>query len=269
MKISIINNWRVNEDKSGQLDKVDSIFEGDFVDIIEKRLFNHTTHGIFKDNIKTNDNFIGSDIVVIDFDKGLITSEEVSNRLKLYNFVITASTNHNCDKNDGKGVIPRFHLIIELKQTVYGVENYKDLVKYLIEKLNFSGIADDSSASAVRYWKKQKDILNHNYVENPLDITQILEFISNKRSSKERLDFKRRSDAEFKAKLFVKTHRELISDLSIEGIRSLSLCKLIGKIKRMGFGKEECLEIANEHCNLPAEEINKTINSLFKTKGKS
>jgi len=265
MRISIIEDWRVNPDKSGYLNQVDSIFEGDFVDCIEQRLTHHTTHGIFRDNIRTNDNFISSDMVVIDFDKGLITPEEVAENVGLYNFAITASSNHNCDKCDGRGVISRFHLCIELAQTINGVENYKDLVKYCIEKLQFSGFADDSSANATRYWKRQKELLLYGENRKPLDTTQIIQFLEKKRYLDEQLAIQKRPiDNTFKAELFIKTHKELISNLSTNGMRSTSLCSLIGKIKKLGFGENEVREVIFGNCNLPQKEIDKTLKSFFK-----
>lgn len=264
MQISIIDDWRVNEDKSGHLNKVDSVFEGDFVDLIEKRLTNHTTHGIFVNNNRLNDNFVSSDILVIDFDKGLISYSEVAERVGLYNFAITASSNHLKDKGDGKGAIERFHIIIELAQSVFGVDNYKDLVKYAINQFKFNGVADDSSANATRYWKKQKDLLIANENGKALNIEKIVHFLTLTRENGLIKSKKYDCLTNFSCNLFVKTHKELIESLSKPGGRNNAVCKLIGIIKKLGFGELEVREVLLGRCTLPPNEVNNIIRQFLR-----
>jgi hypothetical protein len=62
--------------------------------------------------------------------------------------------------------------------------------------------------------------------------------------------------------LFIKTHKELIQNLSQPGKRSTSLCSLIGKIKKLGFGENEVREVILGNCNLPQKEIDRTLKSF-------
>jgi hypothetical protein len=267
-KISKIEDWRVGENKSGILDRVDEIIElNSLEELMKTRLNSHTTHGIFSDNIKTNDSFVSSNIIVFDFENKDATVEVVSKIFSGINFGINSSSNHMVDKGDGRGVIPRFHLIVPLETPITTATDYKEIVKYLASDVfKISNIYDPSCVVASRYWKKQKETLVINTDKRNLNIKTISSIVKCRRQLKEAREKanEKKSKDNFDVEMFIKSHRGLIDELSLNGFRVNALCCLCGKIKTMGYGKFEVLEVVRGNTTLSDAEVNKTINSLFK-----
>lgn len=166
MKISIIKNDLVKDNKAGNLAKVSAIVNFNTLhDFVKLALNFHICCGLFENNERKLSNFKSIKFLQYDFDNGT-KSEEVSKILdsKNFNYIILASKNHLIDKNDGKGCIERFHLFIPLKKELTDSEFYSFLIKYLSEKWKFS--IDRKAVDSTRYYFKHSKLL---YIKDTLD----------------------------------------------------------------------------------------------------
>jgi hypothetical protein len=169
------------------------------------------------------------------------------------------SKNHLKDKGDGKGIIQRFHLYIELDSPIDNVEYYKFLWCKIGD--TFKWDLDVSCKTPTKYAFKHPSALAGKIGSPiPSNCYQATFKMHNEANSNRRVI----SNTEFKKDLFIKSHKDLIDGLSNNGNRHHNLCKICGIIKKLGFGKNEVLEVVLGNCNLPNKEITSTTNSLFK-----
>jgi len=158
MQISIIEESLVKDDKSGNLSKISQVIDiNNLNDFSTIALQTHICCGIFKDNIRRLVNFEYINFLQYDFDNGT-SPEEVIKIFRRYNKVILASKNHMLDKNDGKGIIPRFHLFLQLDSPVTDYEFYSFIIKRIADDEKIA--IDRRSVDATRYFYKHSDILH-------------------------------------------------------------------------------------------------------------
>ena len=155
-KISILDDSRVRPDKSGNLEKVDEVVNIPNLRMLGKVMIDwHVALGVFRDNIKTNEALLSIDYLAYDFDTGAMSSEEVYRlfRNMQNNCLIVGSKNHLKDKQDGKGIIERYHLIIPLSESITDNNNYKQIYKKYAElyKLPYDKACSNSSRYLYRH----------------------------------------------------------------------------------------------------------------------
>ena len=269
---SVYDDDQVSEDKSGKLGRFSRILTyssmKELSDIILKH---HGVAGRFLNNYRNGNSLIESYCLFFDFDSGKDNWMDVASRLNLIankdfgtsslSFVIAASKSHMMDKEDGKGVIQRFHLYIELDYPISEVDYYKFIWEYFEERLGWT--LDRSCKTPTKYSFKHREILLRS--DGPPLPSDCLESSFRLRQHRALASSgnRRVETGEFNVDLFIKSHRSLIEGLSSEGQRHNSLCTVIGKIKKMGFGMYEIREVVFGNCTLERDEIKKTIKSFF------
>lgn len=263
MRFSIISDERINETKGGILDAVDGTGKCSWENLPKVLLEFATTNAVFRENKRNNDSFISSEMVTIDFDKGQIDYKEVSRRTTAYGWrhYIFGSKNHMKDKNDGAGVIQRFHLYIPFSEPIKSVEDFRMSVDYIIENLCVNSHFDPVSRKAVQYWGKKSCLLcGGGEKDFDVDITlknlhsikerknKELEEVFNKkqkRLERQRKEYKKIHGVDMptpdKWELLkkTKTWKDFGVTLNIRGQRHSAACHIIGTMKKMDFEKYE------------------------------
>lgn len=169
MKISTILEENVKDNKGGNLGQVSEV-----IDILGLKQFakialeKHICCGLFKDNIRKLDNFQNIWFLQYDFDNGT-DIKSVINIFSQYNMVILASKNHMVDKNDGRGIIPRFHLFLPLSTPITDYNFYSFLIKYLANENHIK--IDRKAVDATRYFYKHTKLLYGKSTGKNLDWT--------------------------------------------------------------------------------------------------
>lgn len=157
MKISIINDDKIMNNKAGDLGTISSVLEIDNLkDFAKVCLKHHICCGTFRNNIRNLEKLEKIWFLQYDFDDGT-TVESVIEKLKEYNMVILASKNHMIDKNDGRGIIPRFHVFLPMSEPLDNVKFYSWLIKYLAEKFQLQ--IDRRAIDSTRYFYKHSKFL--------------------------------------------------------------------------------------------------------------
>ncbi len=108
---------------------------------------------IWKGGIRKETNFVSSDSIVKDYDKGT-TVEDITSRLKNLNlnFIILTTKSHRVDIPTKDGIQDRFRVIVPLKEPVYSLERYQELWDKLERELDVR--SDQSCRDGARwYWK--------------------------------------------------------------------------------------------------------------------
>lgn len=113
----------------------------------------------FKNGKKMGADIISMPLLVFDFDDGTSVDDVIS-KVSQYRYVIAGSKNHLKDKNDGKGIIPRFHLFLFLSEVR---EPNPDFYRFLWEKCTkfvFKFNADKQAKDALRHLSPHSCILS-------------------------------------------------------------------------------------------------------------
>jgi hypothetical protein len=111
-----------------------------------------------------------TDFLVYDFDKGT-TPETIIECFKQYNCIIASSTNHMVDKNDGLGVVPRFHILIKLDSPITNPALYAFIFSQIKNTLKLD--CDESVKDQCRFLKQHKSIL---YIKEDGEDLQVAPF---------------------------------------------------------------------------------------------
>lgn len=157
MFISIILDQNVTNDKVGNLSLVNNVVKVKDLEFFAKVCLKyHICCGTFFNNKRKLEDFKEIWFLQYDFDNGT-NVDTVIEKLSGYNFVIMASKNHLKEKNDGKGIIPRFHVFIPLQTPITDEEYYKHIIKKYAKKWNFN--IDKQSIDATRYFYKHSAFL--------------------------------------------------------------------------------------------------------------
>ena len=159
MMVSLIADYRVEDDKSGILSHADLVVPVESMDDFAELLVRfHTCPGVFHQQQRRKAAFKSIQLVSFDFDDGT-PFEDVRGRVEGWNHVIAASKNHMKDKEDGKGVLPRFHLFLELDRPIQDAKTYSVGVEYLKRRFHLGG-CDKSVKDVTRYFYRHTSILS-------------------------------------------------------------------------------------------------------------
>lgn len=157
MQISIIDESQVTNDKKGNLATVSKV-----VNISNLKMFTavalkyHICCGVFKENVRRIDHLSQIEFLQFDFDTG-ISVEDVVKCFPINNLVVLASKSHMVDKNNGLGVIPRFHVFLPLKSPIDSGEFYSFLIKYIADRQEIP--IDRRAVDCTRYFYKHSNLL--------------------------------------------------------------------------------------------------------------
>jgi len=235
-EISILNKELVNDDKSGFLSHVSKSIK-----FTDEKMFKcfpelltnfHVSFSTFRDNQKNKSAFIQTSFLVYDFDNGTLSQMIHDNILDISHFIV-GSKNHLKDKEDGKGIIERFHVIIPLEEELTDTEFFKYVWKD-IEKHKLKAESDKSCCDVTKYFYKHSHVL---FVHNA-------SFLSTKHLKYPYIIEKNLSEAMFKKPKGKRTFDErnkyykLLYDLKA-GNRNNNCCILVGAMINCGMTKKE------------------------------
>jgi hypothetical protein len=207
----------------------------------------HITPAIFNNNRRNKTEFQSIDFLCFDFDDGTLSQKiHTDSVAKHWNHLIVGSKNHMKDKNDGKGVIERFHLFIPLQQPIKDAELYKYSVIKLGEILEWS--MDKNATDCSRYFYKHSQVL---YCEEKLNNLNGDWLVGLKRLDDEKNNRKKmlqqrayeskRTNKNYTAlQIFERTtaYRELVNgDLSSDGNRYALSNHIIGVALKCGMNE--------------------------------
>lgn len=190
----------------------------------------------YKDDKRSNDNFIESDVIVMDIDNDhtddsgkFITEEMMDMLFPDINYCLVPSRHHLKEKGT-KGVRPRFHVMFPIKE-VSDVNAYTNLKETLYKKYPFF---DGNALDGARFFfgSEVDQVVWH---EGWLDITDELD-----------------------EDLFSNSNEEKgLSPSFEEGSRNNTLSQYAGRILKRYGESDKALEVFNEYakkCNPPLEQ---------------
>lgn len=161
-RITYFSDGCVNDSKKGYLgDLSGSIDITSLNHLGTECLEKHICISSFNNLKRSTEHLIENRLMTFDFDSGKTFSKDVHEMLLEQNVVhiILGSKNHLKDKNDGKGIIERFHVFIPLKKS-YTVDD-RDFWKWSWKKINkdFNWDSDTSCNDLCRYYYKHSSVL--------------------------------------------------------------------------------------------------------------
>lgn len=173
MQISIIADDLVSNDKSGFLSSVSGFTNVKDLEMFAKICLKyHICCGLFFNNKRNLENFREIWFLQFDFDTGVSHEEVIKKIGPQANMVVMASKNHMKDKNDGKGVIPRFHVFLPLQSPINDADYYYYCVKHFAKKWDLP--IDKQVSDATRYMFKHSQCLYMNKSKWNLDVSGVL-----------------------------------------------------------------------------------------------
>jgi hypothetical protein len=257
-KISIISDEQVTNDKSGFLGDVtitqDCSSLTDFAAVITEF---HICCGVFLDNKRNKSSFQHIQFLQFDFDNGTEPAY-VTQKMGTFSYVLAASKNHMKDKNDGKGVIPRFHLFLPLSSPITDGDFYSFAIQELGKNLSLD--YDRAAKDCSRYFFRHSSILK----------LQDAGLLFNPESLLGRYDVKKMTDKQNEEKLekllqrqkesgggeeaslknFQKTkvYREMLNgSLRNDGGRNVAFMSILGTAKKCGVDKLTAISLVVEN----------------------
>lgn len=173
------------------------------------------------------------------------------------NHIMAGSMNHNKDKNDGNGVLPRFHVFIPTDEEIKCPLTYKDVVTATSIKYGITGF-DESCKEIARFFAVHSQILSVKDDGENLNVKQLQTFY---------IPYKKQEEQELKKKLNIQNKKlenknnlsareffdlyharnEIIEGLQTVNHRNRSACRLTGAMKTAGFSVEDAIDIMNEY----------------------
>lgn len=120
-------------------------------------LSNVVCAGMCQNNVRNTKKFQSISLLQFDFDNGT-TVDEVLPYVRRHNHAIVGSANHMKDKGDGHGVLPRFHVFLELDKPITIPEIYKHMYFAVMNRGKWK--PDKSCSDVVRYFYIHSTILS-------------------------------------------------------------------------------------------------------------
>jgi hypothetical protein len=167
MKVSLIDNEYINENKGGYLAKVQHEATVDnLIELAEVVMQYPCCVAVTKNGFRKNDDVAYSQFLQFDFDTGEQSSQYVHTQLSdaKINHLIVASKSHNKEKRKiSKGMeviepaMERFHVYIPLSQPITDRHYYTYLIVRLGERFNW--LFDKKCKDIVHYFGKHSAVL--------------------------------------------------------------------------------------------------------------
>jgi len=278
MKVSRLDPQYINDNKGGVPIYITDIVEvKDLEDLGLIACHNHITMGVFNPLYRCNDNWQCSYVLGVDFDNGLHTADEVHKWLvnEKLNHVIVSSKNHLRDKEDGKGIIERFHVFLPFSERIKLPELYPFIAVTLVTLAKWSVDIGATKNRSVYYYKSREVL--HVYEDgNPLPVPL---FEKLKARQDLLLDKKReldRKDAERRKKLYGESNPvEMFKRtkyfkmmeqgvLQSDGHRYATSSEIIGGMIKCGLELEEALMLFDEYSNYGKGFTQSSVESRFR-----
>jgi hypothetical protein len=172
MKISLIKDDTVKNDKSGFLSFVDDTVEVSNLEDLGEILLNfHITPATFRTNKRDKEHFEQIPLLHLDYDNGTDPST-IAQKIRPYQYVIAGSKNHLRDKGDGRGVVPRFHVFIPFDRPLTVLDDYRYGWPDFVRNYDL-GETDWCGRDGCRYYFRHSTIIEVKTTGVPLSSTWV------------------------------------------------------------------------------------------------
>lgn len=231
-------------DAESIIDKKPSMFASGVIDTGEPQLSKeqleeigtlHTQAGFcgstFNENRRIGTNFIQADFIVMDIESATQTVEYIKNVLKPVDYVIVSSKNHLVDKNDGKGIIERYHVIVPLKEPITDILFYNEFALHLFGRFNID--VDKSCAEVCRFLSIGKTVLAVNHTGKQISHKNFKQKPQRATVNITPVDPATLND-NIKSALEGKWWKDRVIELNTPGKRSNAVCSMAGLLKKIG-----------------------------------
>jgi hypothetical protein len=225
--------------------------------LLEIALTTNFIGGKFKNGFKVNDDWESSNLLILDIDHASEWELDIF-RLQITNirYAELATQSDSIEQ-------PKRRFIIPLKKVV----SDKDYMIFLIKYFTTMSKGDHSAVVLHRHWATHKKILkvNKGEVFDPENVRYLYaqEQYNKKLERKFEPSSAEWSLDDFEKKMSKsKKYNKLFEDLSTKGNGHTSLTKLVGIVKKMGYGIPEIEEVARKHLHTFDKQAEKTIRSF-------
>lgn len=145
----IARGWRqpTSEDKSLWMPWQKSRAQGNLATLRSAILRFCWSPIIWRNGERKKDNFVAANLLVLDFDNGLLTTDDMFPKFIMYKYLVAPTKSHLKEKN---GVVcERFRLIAKLDRTIYSAQEYTDITRMWAQVFS----ADEAATDAARAYQ--------------------------------------------------------------------------------------------------------------------
>jgi hypothetical protein len=263
MLISLIDDGKVREDKSGNLSHVSFAEPMANMDDLAEAIVNfHFAPGVFRDNKRDKEHFEGIELLCYDFDQGT-PWEPFAEKFKEFKHVIAGSKNHMKDKNDGKGAIPRWHLFLGIDAPVVCPDAYKVLIRNRGQRYGLTN-SDKACNDVTRYFYRHSVILSkqskggHIIASNGMDEWLLEQEKIHKWKYVDSMNERCRWQALSPLDTFKKTkYFQLLENgaLNNVGERHTNCCRIVGAMKVCGIDRYAAESLIYQYSRTDQEQL--------------
>ena len=261
MKFSYIDDDCVGEDKRMLSRYVSGTVECEtLLQFAEVALERHIAPAIFHEGRRHSQAVTSMEWLCFDFDDGMRSSNAVALdcQSRGWRFVILGSKNHLKNKNDGKGVIERFHLFLPLDQPLVDNENYKVVCRHIASVMEWT--YDQAAKDVSRYFFRHSHILHlgDNGTNVSADFVDVILRTEKTRQAnlrrrlerkiaKANLDYPTKSVPSVEKFQRTKGWRMLVNEMRYDGGRYAISSTIIGIMKKCDLEEEEALDLFDKY----------------------
>jgi hypothetical protein len=262
--------------KGGTLGYVDAVITLDsFEELGEACQKYHVAVSTFKDGRRKGTHFECSDFIAFDFDDGT-TSQKIHEDCVRKNWchIIMASKNHLRDKNDGKGIVERFHLFLMHRSNTK--EEYQYAAKKVPEIMGWT--IDKHCTDATRYFYRHPKALFVWGGGDPIKRDWMERLQNLEREMKGRRSVTRVGKAPLQIhasateisgdamERFKRTeaYRRLTSNLREDGNRYHESSSIIGAMIKCGLSEGDCLSLFDQYSTYGTSFTRSSVSRRFR-----
>lgn len=209
----------------------------------------------FKESYRVEDNFLGAEMIGLDFDEGRPTLAEARELFKNYKHIIATTKSHQKAK-EGKAPCDRYRVLLFLAKPLTSAGAYKATWQALNQK--FIGI-DGNTKDAARLWFASKEVVSINKEGRLVEPQEAPAQPAMKLPAK-------RTEEQPRGSLSVATCKLLVNGAEV-GSRNKSYHLAARDFHQAGYSYEEAedkLLGAPRHGDFSDEEIISTVRSAYK-----
>jgi len=159
MKVSLIHCGLVEANKRKCLNRVSAVEPFSTMKDLSNLLIKYcVAPATYYENQLDKKHFEGIELLCYEFADG-VSVATIHDKIKHYNHVIAATENHLIDIGDGKGLIPRFRVFIQIESPIFRIGVYSSGVEYFAIRRGIAG-KQALCKDPTRYFSKHSSILS-------------------------------------------------------------------------------------------------------------
>lgn len=246
IRFSILNDKYINDDKAGSPVYIEAEAMADNLsDMINGLQSYHIAVALFRHGYRCGKDWLSNDFLALDFDNGTLSKDIHYKLCELdINHLIMASKNHLKDKNDGLGIVERFHVFIPFDRPITDPNLYSFIG---IKFPQFLGWKTDQSTTKdkTRYFYKHRECLFISEHRNNLELDPFIKYKTELDIMKDQAAKKRPFYIKEKKTLeYIRGTRywnKILPDLRTPGMRHNTAKKAFWFLIQNGLDREESI----------------------------